>query len=212
MPFQSIHIYSHNLSTSQHLHKRIVRDPNVRHRSHLLLTIRLLLQQFHPSRYIATVQLGRHILPVRLQRFARQHFAADYRLNGNLNHLARYQILQSQHQIASVRRHLRDVHNATQLVHRVAIQQHAQLHDVGRVVAQRFVIETGITGTERFQAIVKVENDLAERQEIRQHYAIVVDVGRRTLDAAAIDAQADDAAEVFGGCDDGAWVNCLKKK
>src|SRR2546430_9458270 len=49
-------------------------------------------------------------------------------------------------------------------VHRVAVEQHVELDEVGRAVLEELVVERRIATGDRLQLVVEVEDDLGERE------------------------------------------------
>ena len=79
----------------------------------------------------ATVALGQNVFANRCHKFSRAiHAAADGRLNGHLEHLARNQFTQARHQIAATIVGLLAMANHGQRVHRLAANQHIELHQI----------------------------------------------------------------------------------
>src|SRR5690349_5041536 len=71
-----------------------LRDLDVAHLAHALLALLLLLQELLLAADVAAIALGQHVLAQRADRLARDHPTADRRLDGDLEQLARDQVLQ----------------------------------------------------------------------------------------------------------------------
>src|SRR5713226_3241689 len=74
-------------------YKSFLRDVDLAELPHLLLAFLLLLQKFSFTRDIAAVALRGDVLAQRAHGFARDHLAADRRLDRNLEHVRRDQFL-----------------------------------------------------------------------------------------------------------------------
>src|ERR1700691_4912181 len=74
--------------------KGFLRDFNLAELAHLLLALLLLVEELALARDVAAIAFGRHVLAQRLDRFARNHFAADGSLHRNLEQVPRDEVLQ----------------------------------------------------------------------------------------------------------------------
>jgi hypothetical protein len=107
-----------------------------------MLTLRF--QQFLLPLLIATVALGRHVLPIRLDILSRQHPTAHLRLYRNLEHLGRDLIAQLVHQPATYRARPRTMNYLRQLLHRLVVQAYLQLHQIRRLELNLIIVKTFI--------------------------------------------------------------------
>src|SRR6266851_2194989 len=85
-----------NGSSAIHLERRdksFLRNVDLAELPHLLLAFLLLLQKLSFARDVAAVALCRDVLAQRAHGFARDHLAADRRLDRNLEHVRRDQLL-----------------------------------------------------------------------------------------------------------------------
>src|SRR5256885_10323209 len=83
---------------SLHIHlqrgdERLLRDVDLAELAHALLAFLLLLQELALARHVAAVALGGHVLAERAHGLARDHLAADRRLDRDLEHVRRDQFL-----------------------------------------------------------------------------------------------------------------------
>src|SRR5207253_721907 len=67
--------------------ERLLRDVDLAELAHALLAFLLLLQELALARHVAAVALGGHVLAERAHGLARDHLAADRRLDRDLEHV-----------------------------------------------------------------------------------------------------------------------------
>src|SRR5690242_16583996 len=79
---------------AEHRQERLLWDLDRPDPLHPLLAFLLLLEQLPLAGDVPTVALGEHVLPHGPDRLARDHVGADGRLDRDLEHLARDQLLQ----------------------------------------------------------------------------------------------------------------------
>ena len=87
-------------------------------------------------------------------------------------------------------------------VDRLGIDQDLHLDQIGGLVVGQMIVERGIALRHRFEPVVEIEHHLVERQVVFDHGA-VAHIGELDLDAAAVLAQLEDAAEILVGRQDG---------
>src|SRR5947209_1510549 len=136
------------------------------HRPHLLhapLSFLLLLEQFALPGDVAAVALGGDVLAQRANRFARDHLGTDRGLDYDLEQLARDQLLELLGDLPPPFVRLVAVNDDGKRVHRLAVQEHVQLHEVGRPVFEELVIERRVAAGDGLQLVVEVEDDLPQR-------------------------------------------------
>jgi hypothetical protein len=143
----------------------------------------LLVQQLALARDIAAIAFGGHVLAQRADRFARDDASADGRLDGDLEHLPRNQILQALAQHTPAIIGLGAMHDDGQRVHRFGIDQDGEFHQLALGVAVDMVVEARIAACAGFKAIVEIEHHFIERQAVDGHRP-VADIGEIHLLAA----------------------------
>ena len=88
------------------------------------------------------------------------------------------------------------MHQHGERIDRVAVDQHLQFHQVGRLVVGEVIVERGIATRHRLQAIVEIEHHFVERQVVFHHGA-VAHIGELFLLAAAVLTELEHRAEIF---------------
>src|SRR2546423_14675059 len=71
----------------------LLRDVDLAELAHALLALLLLLQELALARDVAAVALGEHVLPERAHRLARNDAPAERRLDRDLEHVRRGELL-----------------------------------------------------------------------------------------------------------------------
>ena len=89
-----------------------------------------------------------------------------------------------------------------QRVHGVAVHQDVELHQGRLPVPGYMIVERSIAAGEGFQAIVKIEHDLVERQLVGDEHPVRADIFQRFLHAALLLAQLKNGADVLGRRED----------
>src|SRR2546429_437423 len=87
-------------------------------------------------------------------------------------------------------------------VDRLAVEQHVELDELAAPVREEFVVEGRVAARDRFQLVVKVENDFGERKLEVELDTRWIEILHATVHAAALLAQLHDAADVVGGNED----------
>src|SRR6266446_424895 len=111
---------------------------------HAALTFFLFFEEFAFARNVFAVALGKNILADRRNGLARNHAAANRRLNRHFKHLARNQFSQARYQFTTAFRRKVAMDDQRQRVHRFAGDQHIQFDEVGLAVPREVVIERSI--------------------------------------------------------------------
>ncbi len=91
------------------------------------------------------------------------------------------------------------VDNHGERIHRVAVQQYVELHEVVPAVFARCVVEARVAAAHGFQAVVEVEHDFGERQIVLENHLRLVDVFHRLELAALLVAERHERTHVFLG-------------
>src|SRR3954453_5243794 len=127
---------------------------------HALLALLLLLQQLALAGDVAAVALGEHVLADGADVLARDDAAADGGLDRDLELLPRDELAQLLRHGHAVGIGLVLVHDGGEGVHRLALQQDVDLHQVGHLLPRRLVVEAGVAAGARLQLVEEVEDDL----------------------------------------------------
>src|SRR6266481_6370576 len=180
---------------------------------HPLLAFLLLLEQLSFSRDIAAITLGGDVFAQRLNGFARDNLGADTGLNRDFEHLARNQLAHLFAQRPAPFVSLVAMHDYRKRVDHLAINPYVQFNQRAGPEVQKLVVQRRIAPAHRFQAIIKVEDDLGERQLVVQDDALLAEVTQIALEAAAIFAELHHGAQVLLGhvdrCEDEGFLDRL---
>ena len=113
---------------------------HIPNRLQLLPPLFLLLQQLPPSTHIASMQLGQHILPIRLDRFPRHDVAPHGGLDDDLEELSINVLLELGDPFAARAVHLARVHQSRHRIHRRFVDQELEFDDAPGPPARVFVV------------------------------------------------------------------------
>src|SRR5688572_26527084 len=80
-------------------------------------------------------------------------------------------------------------------VDRFARYKDIKFYELAFLVSGKMVIERGVALRDRFEAVVKVENDLVQRQLVNEHHAVFGHVLELFLNAAFFIEQGKDTAK-----------------
>src|SRR5271156_5469196 len=180
---------------------------------HPLLPFLLLLEQLAFSRDIAAVTLGGDVFAQRLDGFTRDDLGADRGLNRDFEHLARNQFAHLFAQRPAPFVGLVAMHDNRKRVHHLAVDPYIQFNQRPGPEVQKLVIQRCVAAAHRFEPIVKVEDNLGQRQLVVQDDALLAEEPQVALDAAAVLAQLHHGAQIlFGHVDrreDEGLLDCL---
>src|SRR6266545_1612128 len=176
--------------------ERLLRDLDRPDLLHALLALFLLLEEFALPRDVAAVTFGGHVLAQGPDGLARDHLGADRRLNHHLEQLPWDELLQLLGDLAAPLVRLVRVDDDAERVHRVAVEQHVELYQLGRPVGEELVVERRVAARDRLQLVVEVENDLGERKLPVELDARRVEVVHSLIHAPPLLTQIHDAADV----------------
>src|SRR5437899_2883148 len=141
-----------------------LRDLDRAHLLHAPFSFLLLREELALPGNVAAVAFGGHVLAQRANRFARDHLGTDRGLDHDLEQLARDQLLKLLGDLPPPFVRLVAVNDDRKRVHRLAVQEHVQLHEVGRPVFEELVIERRVAAGDGLQLVVEVEDDLPQRE------------------------------------------------
>src|SRR5579872_5989946 len=158
------------LADLQHREECFLRNLDLADLLHALLAGLLLLEQLALARDVAAVAFCQHILAHGLDAGAGDDVAADGRLHGDVEHLARYQFLHLVDQFAAASIRVVAMHDQGQRVDRIAVDQHVELDQRSGLKMAEFVVERGVAAARGFQPVEEIEHDLGERQFILQRH------------------------------------------
>ncbi len=89
-----------------------------------------------------------------------------------------------------------------QRVHRLAVQEDVELHEVGCLVSDQVVVERGVPARGGLETVVEIQDDLVQRDLVRHHHPVGSDVLEIGLSAPALLAQGENGAHVLLRGDD----------
>src|SRR5438552_1205780 len=174
-----------------------LRDLDRAHLLHAPFSFFLLLEELALPGNVAAVAFGGHVLAQRANRFARDHLGTDRGLDHDLEQLARDQLLKLLGDLPPPFVRLVAVNDDRKRVHRLAVQEHVQLHEVGRPVFEELVIERRVAAGDGLQLVVEVEDDLPQRELPAELDAGRVYVVHPPVHAAPLLAELHDRADVL---------------
>ena len=140
--------------------------------AHFFLALFLLFQQLALAGDVASVALGGYVFAQGGDGFAGDDFGAYGCLYGNFVLLAGQQFFQFFADFAAKGFGLAAVYQGRERIHRLAVEEDVQFDQVGAAVVYGGIVEGGIAPRDGFEAVVKVEDDLGQRQLEAQLYAI----------------------------------------
>src|SRR5579863_107090 len=121
--------------------KSLLRDVDLAELPHLLLAFLLLLQKFALSRDVAAIAVRGDVLAQGAHGFARDDLAADRRLDRNLEHVGRDQLLHLLDHGAAAAFRARLVNQHRERIHRLVVDQDLHLDEIGRLVVGEVIVE-----------------------------------------------------------------------
>src|SRR5215510_14486581 len=148
----------------EHGEERLLRDLDAADLLHALLPLLLLLEELALARDVPAVALREHVLAARLDRLARDHPRADRGLHGHVEHLPRDLLEQALDELAAAVVRLVAMNDEGVRVHLLAADEDVDAREVPGLEARDVVVEARVPAGTRFQLVVEVEHDLAERQ------------------------------------------------
>src|SRR3974390_626970 len=124
--------------------ERLLRDVDLAVLAHALLAFFLLLQKLALAGGVAAVAFGGHVLAECAHGLARDHLAADRRLDRHLEHVRGNQFFQFLRHRAAARLRAGAVDQHGERVDRLAVDQHLAFSEIGRVLVGQGIVERGI--------------------------------------------------------------------
>ncbi len=158
---------------------------------HPLLPLLLLVQQLPLPADIAAIAFRRHVLAQRRDRLAGDDLAADRRLDRDLEHVARDQVLEPLAELPAARLGRGPVDDHAQRVDRLGVDQDVHLDEVALAMADLVIVEARIAARDDLQPVVEIEHHLVQRQLVGELRA-ARDIGQVLLDAAPVLAELQD--------------------
>src|SRR6266571_2824156 len=189
-------VWMTRLVNLQDRQERLLWDLDRSHLLHALLSFFLLLEQLALARHVASIALGGDVLAQWADRLAGDHFGPDRSLDHDLEQLARDQLFQLLGDLLAPLVRLVAMDDHRERVHRLAVEQHVELDEVGRAVLEELVVERRIATRDGLQLVVEVEDDLGEREFPAELDARRVHVMHALVHAAPLLAQLHDAADI----------------
>ena len=168
----------------------------MRHRAifaHPLLALLLLVEELALAAGIAAIAFGGHVLAERRDRLARDHLAADRRLDRNLEQVARDEILEPLAPCARPRASAAARWTIiAERVDRLVVHQHAHLDEVALAIADLVIVEARIAAADRSSAGRRSRTPPRSAAARRYELGAAADIGEVLLDAAAVLAELQD--------------------
>src|SRR5437016_3177723 len=128
----------------QHREEGFLRDVDLADALHAALAFFLFFKEFAFARNVAAVALGENVFANRRDGFARNHAAANRRLNRHFEHLPRNQFSQARHQFAPALGRKVSMDDQRQRIHWLAGDQHIQFDEVRLTVAREVIVERSV--------------------------------------------------------------------
>src|SRR5882762_8634398 len=185
-------VWTTRLVNLQDRQEGLLRDLDGPHLLHALLSFLLLLEQLALARDVAAVALRGHVLAQRADRLAGDYLGPNGGLDHDLEQLARDQLPQLLRDLLAPLIRLVAVDDDRERVHRFAVQDHVEFHQVGRAVLEEFVVERRIAAGDGLELVVEVENDLGQREFPGELDARRIDVVHALVRAAPLLTQRHD--------------------
>src|SRR5947207_520828 len=187
----------------QHRHERLLRDLDRAHSLHASLAFLLPLQQFAFPGHVPAVALRKDVLSHRRDRLARDHLAADRGLQRDLVKLARDDRPQLLHQAPALPLRLAPIGDERERVDRLPGHEHVELDQVPFAKAGHLVVHRRVTLGARFQLVVEVVDDLAQRDLVLDHAPVAWPVFEVLERPSALLAELHHRPHISGWSDDG---------
>src|SRR6266852_5830282 len=181
--------------------ERLLRHLDLADLLHALLALLLLLEQLPLARDVAPIALGGDVIAHGLDGLARDHAAADGRLDGDFIELPRNDPAELLGQALALLVGLVPVHDHRQGVHGIAVEQDVELDHVRLAELEEVVVEGGVALGDRLELVVEVHHDLGER-EVELDVAPLAEVLERLVLAALVLGELVDLAHELGGHED----------
>src|SRR6266480_3458192 len=154
------------LLNPEHREERFLRDLHGAYLLHPSLAFLLLLEQLALAGDVAAVALGGHVLAQRPDVFPGDDPRPDRGLDRHLELLARDQLPQPGRHGNAVVACLVGVDDLAERVHRLALQQDVDLHQVGLGLAGGLVVKRGVAAGARLELVEEVEDDLGQGHRV----------------------------------------------
>ena len=180
-----------------------MRNFHVTYLLHALLPFLLFFEQLALTGDVPTVALGRYIFPDCLYSLPGNNLGPDRRLYGDIELLSGDQFFQLLTHPASERLCVVGMGECGKCIHRLSVEQDIELHQFRRPEIVDVVIERRIPFGDALQLIVKIDNDLSQRQVENNLHPVSRNVLLLDEDTPLAQAQGHDRADVCRACNDG---------
>src|SRR5207245_2452386 len=141
---------------------------------------------------------GHNVLAEGPYDFARDDTATNGGLDDDLEHLPGDEVFEPVAQLAAPVVGLVAVDDSGQRIRGIAIDEDIELHQVSRAHGFGFVVERGIATRHRLQAVVKIRDDLGQRQLVMQQGSAGVEILGIQIYPAPFVEQLHNTANIFG--------------
>ena len=170
---------------------------------HAFLAAFLFLEELALAAHVASVALCQHVLAHLLHRLAGDDLGSDGGLYGDVELLARQELLQLLAHAAAEGLGIVEVGQRGEGVDRFAVEQDVHLDELAGAVAVLMVVEGGIALADALQLVVEVDDDFPQGHGVLQLYAVAADVFLLEEFAALAQAERHDGTDEVGRRDDG---------
>src|SRR5919108_3661591 len=184
------------LAEVEHGEKRFLRHLDATDLLHPLLSLLLLLEQLALARDVPAVALGEHVLALRLDRLASDHARSDRGLDRHVEELARDLCPQPLDELAATVVSLCPMDDERERVDLLTADENVDAGEVDLAEPGEVVVEARVPARPRFQLVVEVEDDLAERELVREQNSVLAQILHVVEAPAPIGRELHDRADV----------------
>ncbi len=181
----------------KHGEERLLRHFDRADALHALLSFFLLFEEFAFAGDVTAVALGEHVLAHGFHGGSADNLSADGSLDGDVELLARNEVLELHADGVRVGVRLVAVDNDGEGVDRVAVQEDVEFDEVVALVFARRVVEACVAAAQGLEAVVEVEHDFGKRKVVFEDDLRLVDVFHGLERAALFFAKRHHGADIF---------------
>ena len=146
----------------------------------------MFFEQLALSCDVTAVALGEDVLSHGADRLAGDDPAADRRLDRHVEHLAGDERLELVHEVAAVVDGVVAVGDKREGIDRLTVHEDVELHQRRGTVLAEGVVEAGVSLRARLQFVVKVDQNLGQRDAVFEQHAAFALLGAVVLDDAVL--------------------------
>ena len=123
----------------------------------------MFFQQFAFAGHVAAVAFRQHVFAQRFHGRAGNNLVTDGRLDGDFKHLPGDEVAHAFHQFAATHLCVFAVDNDGEGIDFVAVNQHVEADEVGRLEAAEFVVKGSKAARDGFEAVEEIKHHFAHR-------------------------------------------------